>query len=313
MKQQTTRPDLYQKVTNRIVQLLETGTTPWHKPWANPQFGFPMNFISKRPYSGINAMLLACTDHAIPYYMTFLQAKQNGGKIKKGTKAEQVYFYQSLHKDANGKTISESKYQKLKIGGVKGIKKIFYLKYYNVFNIENIEGIDYEIPTPTAKPTLHLIDRCEAVINQMAETPDIKHRYSHKAYYTPIGDFINVPNINQFAQAEEYYSTLFHELGHWTGHRNRLNRSELNDSNSFGDSNYSKEELTAEMTAAFLCVHTQIDISEVTKNSAAYIQGWISKLKADKKIIFQAASQAQAATNYILNKSNHSQEQKTAG
>lgn len=295
-KKGTTKRDLYQEVTNQIIELLEQGVAPWRCPWS--KYGMARNASTGHIYSGINAFLMNLTPHPIPYFMSFKQAIAMGGKIKKGTKSRQVYFFKTYHKDKEGKNLNREQVASLH-GMGEETHRIAFLKHFNVFNIEDVEGVEIDIPH--VELTDHNpIESCEALIHQMHHLPQMIHRNADKAYYSPLTDQLNMPALQQFSSAEKYYSTLFHELTHSTGHVSRLKRESITDYKPFGSPDYSKEELTAEMGASFLCAHAGINQPEVTTNSAAYLQGWLSVLKVDKKLIFRAAAEAQKAVNYLL-------------
>ena len=250
----------YQVVTDRIIELMEQGTVPWRKPWTGG--GEASNLISKRPYRGVNHFMLNISGYACPYWATFNQIKKKGGKVKKGEKSTPVVFWKWYEReDPKSGEITEKP----------------VLRYYRVFNLEQTEGI--ELPKedkPEEKP-FSPIERCESLMAGIANPPQIQHK-QQSAWYRPGKDLINLPKPESFESPEEYYSTLFHELAHSTGHESRLNRSTLTDMAPFGSSNYSKEELVAEMTAAMLCGVTGIT-QETIENSAAYLRGWLKKLR----------------------------------
>ena len=296
MMTKTKKRDLYQEVTDRITALLEKGVSPWRCSWS--RYGFARNYATGHRYTGINAFLMNLTPHPIPYFMSFKQAKAMGGSIRKGAKSSMVFFYKAYYKDENGRNISPEQAQSLQ-GMGEETQRIAVLKYYNLFNIEDVEGIEIEIPEVELKDH-DRIERCEQLVNAMPHPPARVFEDANRAYYAPSSDKLNMPDIRQFETAEEYYSTLFHELTHSTGHTSRLNREGITQLNPFGSPDYSKEELIAEMGASFLCAHTGIDVQAVTENSAAYLQGWLNVLKADKKLIFKAAAEAQKAADYIL-------------
>jgi len=300
MAQTTTdkKVDLYQKVTDRIIVLLEKGTVPWKRTWSS--YGMAKNYATGHQYTGINAILMNCTPHEIPYFLTFKQAKQLGGKVKKGAKAEQVIYFSIYYKDENNKTITREKARALKAKG-QDIAVLKFIKYFNVFPIEQVEGIAYDLPEVQLSDN-EKIERCEQVIQHMPNAPKIDVLSSSRAFYSPHKDRVQMPAINQFESSEEYYCTLFHEIVHSTGHQKRLNRPSLSQYAPFGSKLYSEEELLAEMGASFLCAHCGIDYEAVTENSAAYIAGWLQKLRADKKFLFKSAAEAQKAVDYIKGK-----------
>lgn len=273
------RGDVYDIITKRITDLLESGTVPWHKPW-NVKTSLPRNIVSKKPYRGINIFLLLSMSYQSPFWLTFNQAHQLGGNIRKGEKACPVIFWKQI--DMEDKKTEET-------------KRIRLLRFYHVFNVaqcDNLKNI------PPLSEQLATITKPAEVIAQMPKRPLIKHGMT-KAFYSPSEDYIGIPNREQFTREEEYYSTLYHEAVHSTGHESRLNRPTLAAKAEFGSTPYCKEELIAEMGAAFLCGHAGI-AEHTVENSAAYVQHWLAELKNDKKLIVQAGGQAQAAADFIL-------------
>jgi antirestriction protein ArdC len=278
--------DVYQIITDRIVAILEKGTAPWRKPWAG-NGSDPTNLVSKRGYSGINYFMLSASEYTSPHWLTYKQAKDLGGHVRKGEKGTPVIFWKLLDREENGEP-------------VEGAKKIPFLRYYTVFNLEQCEGV--EIPASLEPKTYahDPIEAAEAVQLAMPNRPVVNIVQSGRAFYSPSKDSVTVPELSQYAKPEEYYSTLFHELTHSTGHESRLNREGITERHHFGSATYSREELVAEMGAAFLCGHCGIE-NATLENSAAYLQGWIKALNGDKKLAVVAAAQAQKAANYILN------------
>ncbi|MBI5538551.1 MAG: DUF1738 domain-containing protein [Bacteroidia bacterium] len=281
--------DVYEIVTNRIIEHLENGVIPWQKPWTDA--GHPKNLITGKDYRGINVWLLSTLNYAQNYFLTFKQVKELGGTVKKGEKSQEVIFWKWLEKEneADGKT-----------------KKIPLLKYYNVFNIDQCDGIPIEKIPPKIERQNDPIETCEKIINEMPKRPDIRTK-EQQAYYHKIEDYINMPKTESFVSSESYYGALFHELVHSTGHQERLDRRELTQSKGFKTNDYAVEELTAEMGASYLKSFAGIPIEQL-ENNAAYIQGWLERLKKDKKFIVYASAQAQKATDYILNVRNEERE-----
>jgi len=275
---------VYEIITERILEELKKGEVPWHRPWTG---SFPKNLVSKKEYRGINIFLLSCQKYSSPYWVSYKQAQELGGTVKKGEKSTMVVFWKQV------------KIQEDQEDGTKKSKTIPFLRYYRVFNVEQTEGIDSKkIPQTDINPDFHPIEECEQTFEGMPKRPDIKFE-EPKAYYHTIKDFVNMPNRETFEKEEFFYSVLFHELGHSTGHKERLDRATVTESTHFGSENYSKEELIAEMTAAFLCGHCQIE-NKTINNSTAYIQSWLHKLQNDPKMVVLAAAQAQKASDYIL-------------
>jgi antirestriction protein ArdC len=220
-----------------------------------------------------------------PYWLTFKQAQDKGGNVKKGQKSTPVIFWKWLDKNDSDNETSTS-------------GKIPMLRYYSVFNIEQTEGI--EAPEPIETHNLFdPITNADKIVADMPQKPDIKYG-GNRAYYTVNLDYIQLPYQHTFHSPEEYYSTLFHELGHATGHANRLARKSILEPSYFGSHEYSKEELISECCSAFVSGHCGIE-QKTLENSAAYIAGWLKALKNDKTLLIHAAAQAQKAADYILN------------
>jgi antirestriction protein ArdC len=273
-------------ITQRIIDKLEHGTIPWRKPWAGG--GMPKNYISRKEYRGINPFMLGSAGYAYPYFLTFLQAKQLGGNIKKGSKGMPVVLFKFVEKENEDKPEKPEKFP--------------VLRYYTVFNIEQTEGIDYS-ETIAESPTLddfQAIQEADQIIQNMPNRQE-RQEIENRAYYSPTRDVVNMPKREMFESELAYYSTFFHELTHSTGHRSRLNRKTMAGLNAFGNHDYSKEELCAEMGAAMLCGHVGIENGTID-NSAAYIAGWLKALRSDKRFVIQAAGYAQKAIDFILSR-----------
>lgn len=262
-------------VTNTIIKKLESGVIPWHRPW---QGGESVNYVTQKPYRGINRLLLDGGE-----YLTFQQIQERKGHIKKGAKSHIVVFYKPLQ-------ITDEDTDE--------IKDIRLLRYYRVFSLADVEGIDSK---QTITPNQNCsIEACQKVIDDYVSKSGITFtaKTSSHAYYSPSNDTVTVPKLEQFESSQEYYATAFHELMHSTGHKSRLNR--LSQTAHFGNNEYSREELTAEIGSAILCNHTGIDNAAVTDNSAAYIQSWLKALKGDANMVLVAAAKAEKAAEYIL-------------
>jgi antirestriction protein ArdC len=275
------RGSVYDQITERIIALLQKGDIPWRKPW-NAQSGFPRNLVSKKPYRGINVFLLHAMCYESPFWLTYRQAQELGGTVRRGEKACPVVFWKQL--EVEDRETHE-------------IEKIPMIRFYHVFNVAQCDGLK-NIPAPVEETPLSAPTKPDEIIAFMPKRPEIKHGMA-KAFYSPGSDFVGMPDRARFETAAGYYATLFHELTHSTGHPSRLNRPTLTKSQGFGSDPYCKEELIAEMGAAFLC--GQADITESTvENSAAYVQNWLKALQNDHKLIVQAAAQAQKAADFIL-------------
>ena len=271
---------VYQIVTEQILKQLESGVAPWHRPWRTET---PRNLVSKREYRGINVFLLASLGYGSPYFLTFKQATELGGHVRRGEHGSKVVFWRFDKweaEDADGQTIERTS---------------AILRYYTVFNAEQCEGIR----TPEAARAVNPIEECERIVSAMPNPP--RFEQDARAWYRPSTDSVGMPARNTFHSAEEYYSTLFHELTHSTGHPKRIGREGIEKLNTFGSESYSKEELVAEMGAAMLAGVAGIE-RRTLANSAAYLKSWMDVLRADSRMVVFAASQAQKAADYILGK-----------
>lgn len=294
-------PDMYQVVTDRIIERLESGELSWRKTWSS--YGLARNYQSKKAYKGINMLIMNFfVSHEIPYYLTYKQAQEMGGQVKNGAKAERVYYFNMIFKNGNDEKISSEEADRLQLAG-QSVKVIKFLKWYNVFNVADIDGIDFQFEEVKLQPH-ERIERCEQIIANYPNAPKyVETVKENGAGYAPELDCITMPSIERFDSAEDYYATRFHESIHSTGHPKRLNREGVAQFDKFGSERYSLEELIAELGASFLCALTQIDRELVMENAAAYIQGWLKKLKDDKNFIFKAAAEAQKAVDYITRSS----------
>lgn len=275
---------IYQIVTDQIIQKLQEGTIPWQKPWTAI---FPQNLATGHKYRGINLLLLSMLPYSSSYWMTFKQVQQKGGKITKGEKSSIVTYWSSFNKT-----------QKDENGEEKEVN-IPFMRYYKVWNLEQIEGI--EAPSEN-QIEFEPIDEAERVIENMPNCPSFQHG-GDQACYIPMFDMVRMPPKNKFQSEEHYYSTLFHELAHSTGHKSRLNRKGIT---GLGDGdtsnakiNYSFEELVAEIAALFLCGRIGIN-NVVIEQNAAYVNNWLKALQNDHKMVVKAASKAQKAAEFIL-------------
>jgi antirestriction protein ArdC len=276
--------DLFEIVTQKIIAILETGVVPWKVPWKTKN-GMPRNLGSNRPYTGINFWMLLCTKFESPFYLTFDQARAFGGTVRKGEKATLVVFWKILESTEKDGTV----------------KKTPFLRYYNVFNLTQTEGID-----PKHIPDDESFDRdfnpiaaAERLIYEWKDCPAITWDDT-RAFYAPLEDKVYMPPQRTFISEELCYSVLYHELVHSTGHLSRLGRDEKIKDHQSKFTNYSQEELVAEMGAAYLCGITGIE-QQTIQNSAAYIKSWIRTFKDDPKVLGLAAAQAQNAVNYMIN------------
>lgn len=277
---------VYEMVTDRIIEQLENGLIPWEKPWTGVRCG-AFNRVSKKSYSLLNQYLLSKTGE----WATFKQWSDLGGKIRKGEKSEIIVFWKILP------------VEEVQEDGSKIIKQIPLLKYINVFHISQVDGVE-----PLPKEELHdiePIEKAESILQDYWTREHIKveHVKGDKAFYSPMKDLIQLPLFEQFKNANEYYSTAFHESVHSTMKESRCNRAEERKGKlvAFGSEEYSKEELVAELGSASLMNIIGIETKKSFRNSSAYIQNWLQVLRNDVKFIVSASSRAEKAVNYILN------------
>ena len=279
--------DVYSVVTDAILEAMERdGLPPWRKAWNGANAGIPTNAVSKKAYRGINILLLMGHDYTDNRWVSFKQAQELGGSVRKGEKSTIITFWKITKEERENDS------------GEMVTKTFPLLRYYRVFNVEQCDGLKLKAVTVVEHDP---IPEAEAVVAGMPNPPSIDHKGGDKAFYSPTMDSISLPAKCSFGKVEEYYSTKFHEMGHSTGHKSRNNRKGVCQISHFGDDNYSQEELVAEFCAAFLCAETGI-IPATLENSAAYIKSWKSVLKADKKMVVFAASQGQKAADYILDR-----------
>lgn len=271
-----TRPTSpYARITDDLIALLETGLVPWRRPWTSRG---PCNLVSRRPYRGINVLMLACQGRPSPWWLTYRQAAALGGSVRAGEHGTPVVFWRVLEPDADRSA------------------RPVVLRTYTVFHESQCDLPAGAVPDPAeAGPGIRA---CEAVVAGMPDPPHIVTG-SDMACYLPTTDTVHIPRRADFPEPEAYYATLFHELGHATGHPRRLNRSALVTPAPFGSPDYSREELIAEMTSAFVCGAAGIAPATLTA-AAEYIAGWLQVLRADRRLVVVAAGQAQRAADCIL-------------
>lgn len=285
--------NVYQMVTDRIVEQMKQGIIPWQKPWSgvSAQDGGAINYVSRRPYYLLNQLLLGKPGE----WLTWKQIEECGGSVRKGAKARFVVFYTQL--EIKEKEMTDAGEEKERT------KKIPLLRYYNVFHLSDVDGLKSKIvpgETFNAEP----IEEAEKVIAGYLSRESgltFKPTKGDRAYYSPAQDTVVVPLLSQYKVREEYYSTTFHELTHSTIPEGRCNRKAENAHAFFGNSDYSREELVAEIGSAMLCNRVGIECSKAFRNSVAYIQNWLQALNNDPKMIVWAAGRAETAAKFILN------------
>ena len=290
-KDSTNRQDIYTRITDQIITALEQGIKPWTQPWNAAHAAGPVSRPLRhngQPYAGINVLTLWASSmerhFAAPIWMTFKQARELGGNVRKGEKGSPVVYANTLTRTERDETTGEEIDQ-----------TIPFMKGYTVFNIEQIDGLPEHYYAPSnAEPNPD--ERIAGADAFFADAgADIRHGGS-SAYYSPPQDYIQMPVFANFLDAESYYATLAHECTHWTRHKTRLDRDFGRE--KFGDAGYAKEELVAELGAAFLCADLKITLED-REDHAAYIGSWLKVLKDDKRAIFAAAAHAQRAADYL--------------
>lgn len=275
---------VYEYVTNAIVEKLEQGVIPWQRPWKSlTSNGLPISWVTKKAYRGINTFLLESGE-----YLTFKQIQAQGGNVKRGEKGHMVVFYRMMESTRE-------------VDGEEESRSFPFLRYYTVFEVAQCEGIERKCPVEvTDDLEIVPIEKAEAIKKGYKNAPSIRH-IGNSACYRPATDEIRMPKKASFFSMEEYYSTLFHEMGHSTGHATRLAREGITHTSGMRTDSYAKEELVAEMTAAMLSGIAGIEL-KVIDNSASYIESWMRRLKADPSLIVKTASLAQKASDLILAK-----------
>ena len=275
--------DIYQAITERFIEQLKGGTVPWQRPWFAVQ-----NIVSRKPYRGINALLLGSTDYQSPFWISFKQSLELGGHVKKGEKSTPVIYYKILERrDKAGNVIICEDGRPARIP---------FVRWANVFNLDQTEGIQAPALTVSQSASQPL-EKAAAIVENAKLCPI--HHAGFAACYSPRDDVIHIPVPSTFHSQEGYFHTLYHEMIHGSGHSSRLNREGITQRVKFGSELYSKEELIAELGAAFLSNEAGILDSVGFENSAAYLASWTEKLASDPRMIISAASQAQRASDFV--------------
>jgi len=289
--------DTYAIVTEKIINLLEQGIVPWRRPWSAT--GVPRNLVSKKEYRGVNLFLLSTTKYVSPFWLTMKQANELDGSVRKGEHSQIVVFWKvDQIANAGTETGPESDEADEKS------RRRFVLRYYRLFNLEQCQ-LPQAVLDKLPKIDTHQHDPIEAaerIIAGMPNPPEIE-RAGSKAFYSSITDRITLPPRELFISAEEEIATRLHEYSHATGSGERLNRKSITEAAPFGSPTYSFEELVAEFSAAYLCAEAGISPA-VLENQAAYVQGWLAKLRSDKRMVVIAAAPAQKAADYILDRTS---------
>lgn len=284
--------DVEAEVTAKIIEQLEAGTVPWQKSWLTAGL-LPTSVSTGRPYRGANVLLLAIEaltkGYSSPYWMTYRQAEEHGGHVKAGEKGTLVIFWRQTTRPDPDSDDPDA------------VKRGFFLRHFTVFNLDQTE--DVTLP-PRFDPVEfgdapNPIELAEQVWDGYVDPPKLRNVVGDSAHFVPSTDEITLPTREQFKSAEDYYSVLFHEGVHSTGHPSRLDRFVKNgEPQHFGSERYAREELVAELGSAML-----LSVAEIEPNyssSAAYIENWLTALKNDRTLVIKAAGQAQKAVDRIL-------------
>src|SRR4051812_37545773 len=292
----TPKRDYRQEVTSQIIEMLEKGTAPWQKPWEAGATALPFNPTSERGYRGGNALHLMATaarkGFTDPRWLTYRQAQENGWQVRQGEKGTQIEYWQFSDRGTRtGETAPEAPSPTREESPTRHAP---LHRVYTVFNAQQIDGIPPQ--EPKRLQDWEIAKTGEEILQNAGAA--IAHDQQDRAFYSRSQDAIHLPAKEAFRSAPDYYGTALHELAHWTGHPSRLNRQTLNESYRFGDPNYAKEELRAELTSVFLAAERGIPHNP--EQHAAYVGSWIRALKNDKHEIFRAAKEAHNAADYLL-------------
>lgn len=291
-KHNTNRPDIYTRITNQVIASLEKGVKPWTQPWNAAHAAGPVSKplrVGGQAYAGINVLMLWASamerGFAAPIWMTYRQAQELGAHVRKGEKGSPVVYAGSIQKTESDEQTGEEV-----------DRTIPFLKSYTVFNVEQIDGLPAHFLARATEAPVNpdeRIERAEAFFT--ATGADIGHG-GNQAFYAPGTDRIQMPEFETFRDAQSYYATLAHEMTHWTRHKSRLDRDFGRE--KWGDAGYAREELVAELGAAFLCADLGLALED-REDHAAYIGHWLTILKNDKRAVFSAAAHAQRAADYL--------------
>jgi antirestriction protein ArdC len=239
-------------------------------------------------------------DYKTPYFATLRQINEAGGRVKKGTKATSVYFRDVIYKDKSGRKLKPEEGAARVKAGDKSVSKYSFIRIHPVFNMQDVEGMPIKPVTPVGNADNQPLDICQDFLAGLQPAPIIQTVVGEGAFFSRKTDKIVMPPLDHFTSTEHYYKVLFHELTHWTGAEKRLNRPTLTDFAKFGDPLYSKEELTAELGACFLCNRMGILPSQLVDHAATYIDHWLTVLKKNKTFVWEASIDAQAAYSFLL-------------
>ena len=309
---------VYERINAAVIKGLKEQGMSWFKPWKAGQENAPFNLHTKRYYNGFNIFMLNFEMQLNGYehnqWLTYKQAAEQGGNVKKGETSAEVYFWNIGYFDnKTGKFVapkmvkSINPNEKMSDGKFR-YRKTFNIRTYKVFNVAQCEGIEPHNIEGGETIEHEPIEVAEAMSNSYIDKQGglkLTHLES-QAYYSPARDIVNMPKLNTFIDADSYYKVLFHELAHSTGHKDRLGRKTLLEVNHWGDNTYAKEELVAEIGCQFLVGLTGIQPKDDEQNSQAYINGWVKELNDKPKMALSAANKAMKAVDYIINEEEES-------
>lgn len=301
-KPRKSNAEIYQSVTDRVVAMLEEGTVPWEQGWV-PQGGFFRNGRTNRSYRGVNTLLLMVASlengYTSPFWFTFKQAKEMGGTVKRNETSTKVIF--------SSRIVSKTETVTNPTTGKEEPKVFFLRKEWSVFNFAQTEGIPADKLPEIPKEKKHSASRAaEMILKEMPKPVRVSVIKDFNPAYYPAMDVIYMPTKGSFVTRDDYYTARFHETVHSTGHSKRLGVKNIVDyenmeGHQFGSEDYSEEELRAQLGASFLSAITGLDTTKEKEQTAAYLHNWISRLKAEPKLIYTAAQAAQRAVDYIMN------------
>lgn len=301
------------QINQIILEKMAQGKIAWQKSWIGESSA--LNAISKKPYKGVNSILLnmELEEGQSPYFATFNQIQELGGKLKKGSKGQPIFFFKLLDKQLDKQPEENQTQQTQENREYQASGKIPVLKRYSVFNLDDVdlpeekrqefEFKPQEVAKTPSEEEKAKINRVNQFLEQIKDKPLIEFKGT-KAYYMPAKDLVRVPDKGRFTTVDALYQTLFHELAHASGHQKRLNREGIAKKSYFGSIDYSKEELIAELTSSYLASYcgTQCNFD----NSAAYIDGWSEQIKDDPYFFITACNKAQKAYEYLTNQQTES-------
>lgn len=278
--------NVYQIVTERILDCMARGVVPWRKGWHTST---PRNVVSGREYRGVNVLLLQASSHESEWWLTFKQARELGGSVKRGEHGCPVVYFKAYPSGSAERNDDDA-------GETEGDRRRFVLRYFTVFSVEQCEGI--AVPSCPARAPFDPVEACERIVSGYANPPSIEHG-GDVACYVPSQDRVQLPQRQAFDSPASYYATAFHELIHSTGAAHRLARKGVVDGARFASHAYSAEELVAEVGAAFLCADGGISPKTID-SSAAYIAHWSQALRRDPRWIVEASGHAARAADLVL-------------